>query len=139
MCSVLISLGINFVIIFIYFSLCWVFDAVRALLGCSEWDHSLAAVHGLLTAMAPLVVEHRLQHVQALLVCGSPGSRARAQWLWLSCSSACGIFPGQGSNPCLLHWQVDSLALSHQGNPGMNYNTKKKKKKSGSVSSYTII
>ena len=30
---------------------------------------------------------------------------------------ACGIFPDQGSNPCFLHWQVDSLPLSHQGNP----------------------
>ena len=28
-----------------------------------------------------------------------------------------GIFPTQGSNPCLLHWQVDSLPLSHQGSP----------------------
>ena len=26
----------------------------------------------------------------------------------LSCSEACGIFPDQGSNPCPLHWQVDS-------------------------------
>ena len=26
-----------------------------------------------------------------------------------------GIFPDQGLNPCLLHWQVDSLSLSHQG------------------------
>ena len=26
-----------------------------------------------------------------------------------------GIFPTQGSNPCLPHWQVDSLPLSHQG------------------------
>ena len=25
-----------------------------------------------------------------------------------------GIFPTQGLNPCLLHWQVDSLLLSHQ-------------------------
>ena len=25
-----------------------------------------------------------------------------------------GIFPTQGSNPCLLHWQVDSLSLSYQ-------------------------
>ena len=24
------------------------------------------------------------------------------------------IFPTQGLNPCLLHWQVDSLSLSHQ-------------------------
>ena len=30
------------------------------------------------------------------------------------------IFPTQGSNPCLLrlvHWQADSLLLSHQGSP----------------------
>ena len=31
----------------------------------------------------------------------------------LNCSTACGIFPDQGLNPCLLHWQVDSLSLSH--------------------------
>ena len=30
----------------------------------------------------------------------------------LSCSMACGIFLDQGSNPCLLHWQADSLPLS---------------------------
>ena len=28
---------------------------------------------------------------------------------------ACGIFLDQGSNPCLLHWQTDSLPLSCQG------------------------
>ena len=39
----------------------------------------------------------------------------------LSCSSACGIFPDQRSNPCLLHWQVDSLPLSHQGSPEYIY------------------
>ena len=35
----------------------------------------------------------------------------------LSCSAACGIFPDQGLNPCLLHWQVDSLPLSPQRSP----------------------
>ena len=33
----------------------------------------------------------------------------------LSCSAARGVFPDQGSNPCLLHWQADSLPLDHQG------------------------
>ena len=33
----------------------------------------------------------------------------------LSCSVARGIFLDQGSNLCLLHWQADSLPLSHQG------------------------
>ena len=35
----------------------------------------------------------------------------------LSCSTACGIFPTQGSNLCSLHWQADSLPLSYQGSP----------------------
>ena len=35
----------------------------------------------------------------------------------LSCSAAWGIFPGQGSNSCLLHWQADSSPLGHQGSP----------------------
>ena len=34
-----------------------------------------------------------------------------------SCSAACGIFPGQGSNPCPLHRQADSQPLRHQGSP----------------------
>ena len=38
-----------------------------------------------------------------------------------SCSAACGIFPDQGSNPCLLHWQADSQPLCHQGSPVLLY------------------
>ena len=38
----------------------------------------------------------------------------------LNSSAACGIFPDQGSNLCLLHWWVDSYSLYHQGSPG-NY------------------
>ena len=34
-----------------------------------------------------------------------------------SCSTACGIFPDQGSNPCPLHWQAGSQPLCHQGSP----------------------
>jgi len=29
------------------------------------------------------------------------------------------ILPDQGSNPCPLNWQTDSLPLSHQGSPGL--------------------
>ena len=32
----------------------------------------------------------------------------------LSCPAAYGILPDQGSNPFLLHWQVDFLPLSYQ-------------------------
>ena len=37
----------------------------------------------------------------------------------LSCSMVCGIFLGQGSNPCLLHWQADFFFLTteHQASP----------------------
>ena len=35
----------------------------------------------------------------------------------LGCSMACGLFLDRGLNPCLLHWQADSLPLSHQGSP----------------------
>ena len=34
-----------------------------------------------------------------------------------SCSTACGIFPDQGSNPCPLHWQAGSQPLRHPGSP----------------------
>ena len=36
---------------------------------------------------------------------------------WVAISFSRGIFLDQGSNPHLLHWQVDSLPLSHQGSP----------------------
>ena len=35
----------------------------------------------------------------------------------LSCSVACGIVPDRGWSPYLLHWQVDSCPLYHQGSP----------------------
>ena len=41
--------------------------------------------------------------------------------LGLSCPVACGIFLDQGSNPCLLNQQVDSLPQNHQGSPPWYY------------------
>ncbi|CAI9152015.1 unnamed protein product [Rangifer tarandus platyrhynchus] len=38
----------------------------------------------------------------------------------LRCLTACGIF-NQGSNSCLLHWQADSLPLSRQGSPTIDF------------------
>ena len=37
----------------------------------------------------------------------------------LSCSMGCGLFPDQESNPPSLHWQADSLSLSHQGSQNL--------------------
>ena len=48
-----------------------------------------------------------------------PGSTAVPHGL--SCSTAYGIFLGQGSNPCLLPWQADSFLLSHQGSPRVSF------------------
>ena len=55
---------------------------------------------------------------QYLQLLGSrTGSRLNTGVHGLNCSEACGIFSDQGSNPCLLHWQADSLPLRHQGSP----------------------
>jgi len=35
--------------------------------------------------------------------------------------SSPGDLPDQGLNLCLLHWQADSLPLSHQGSPKEKY------------------
>ena len=37
------------------------------------------------------------------------------QWVAIFLLLLQGIFPTQGSNPCLLDWQEDSLPLSHLG------------------------
>ena len=78
--------------------------------------------------------DERASHCSGFSCCKAPAlghmgfsSNTRAQQLWLpgsiavahelSCFAACGIFPDQGSNPCLLHGQEDSLPLSHQRSP----------------------
>ena len=46
---------------------------------------------------ASVVVAHGLQSAGSVVVVHG-----------LSCSTTCGIFPDQGSNPCPLHWQAGS-------------------------------
>ena len=63
----------------------------------------------------------------ASLVVSTQASIVSAPGLWstgsgvvvhgFSCSQMWGIFPDQGWNLCLLHWQADCLPLSHQGCP----------------------
>ena len=96
---------------FVYFWLCWVFTATQAFLqleqvGASHrggFSHCGAWPLG---GVGSGVAAPRLQSTGSVLVAHG-----------LSCLAACGIFPHQGSNPCLLHWQVNSLPLSHQGSP----------------------
>ena len=57
------------------------------------------------------------------LLLRSTGSRRTASVVVAhgpSCSTACGILPDQGSNPCPLHRQADSQPLRHQGNPAIS-------------------
>ena len=54
------------------------------------------------------------------LLLWSPGSRRAGSVVVAhgpTCSTAGGILPDQGSNPCPLHWQADSQPLHHQGSP----------------------
>ena len=67
-----------------------------------------------------------LSHVQLFcypsMDCSPPGSSVHgilhARILeWVAISFPRGIFPTQGSNPHLLHWQADSLPQSHLRSP----------------------
>ena len=101
--------------------MCWVFAASR---------------------LSPVVASGGYSSLWWLLLLQSTGSRVHeppqlwhvssvvaAPRLWstgsivvvhgLSCSTACGILLDQGWNLCLLHWEVGSLLLSHQGSPGL--------------------
>ena len=89
-------------ILFIYFWLCWVFVSVQGLfLVAASGGHSSSRCAGL-SLLRPLL----LRSAGSVIVAHGP-----------SCSVACGIFPDQGSNPCPLHWQVDSQPPRHQGGP----------------------
>ena len=96
------------IILFIYFWLCWVFAAAWASSQCIEWGYSPLQCMGFSLQRLPLL--------------RSTGSRALASVVvarGLSCSEACGIFPDQGLNLCLLPWQADSIPLTHWGSPGI--------------------
>ena len=73
-------------------------------------------VHGLVLAVASLVVEHGLR-IHGLQQLEHMDSRACGVVHRLSCSMAYGIFLDQGWNASPLHWQADSSPLDHQGSP----------------------
>ena len=87
-------LFLNYLFVFGYARLC----CCRSHAPVAEWCVGF-------TAVASLVAAPRLSS------CGAQG---------LSCSTACGIFPDQESNPCLLHWQENSLPLNPLSKPVLN-------------------
>ena len=96
-----------FIILYFYFWLRWVFVAVRRL--------SLVAASGGYSSLrcAGFSFQSTGSRRMGFSSCGSraPEHRLRGSVVvvhGLSCSATCGIFPDQGSNPCLLHWQADS-------------------------------
>ena len=81
-------------------------------LSCSHRGYSLVSEHKLLTAVASLRVEHGLQKLRLL------GSRAQRQQRWctgLVTPCMWGLPRPPETELYLLHWQVDSSPLSHQG------------------------
>ena len=97
----------NFIYLFIYFWLCWVFVSVRGLsLVVASGDHSSSRCAGLSLSRPLLPPSTGSRRAGSVAVAHGP-----------SCSTACAIFPDQGSNPCPLHQQADSQPLRHQGSP----------------------
>ena len=87
----------------------------QAFSSCSEWGYSRAEVRGHLIAVVSPVADSR--HT-GFSTCRSRtlGHRLSSCEGLNGCSMVCGIFPDQGSNMCLLRWQVYSLSLTQQGN-----------------------
>ena len=97
----------NFIYLFIYFRLCWVFVSAWGLsLVVASGGHSSSWCAGLSLSRPLLLQSTGSRRAGSVVVANGP-----------SCSVACGIFPDRGSNPCLLHWQADSQPLRHQGSP----------------------
>ena len=78
--------------------------------GLCEALHGLCeALHGLCGAQGSVIVAHGLRSQSSWASEHRLGRYdARTQLLL-------GIFLAQGLNPCLLHWQMDSFPLSHEG------------------------
>ena len=104
----------NFIYLFIYLWLCWVFVSVRGLsLVVASGGHSSSRCTGLSLSWRLLLRSTGSRRAGSAFVAHGP-----------SCSAACGILPDQGSNQCPLHWQADSQPLRHQGSPNTSiFNT----------------
>ena len=97
----------QFLLLFIYLWLCWVFVSVRGLsLVAASGGHSSSRC-ACLSLSRPLLLRSKgSRRAGSAIVAHGP-----------SCSAAGGILPDQGSNPCPLHWQADSQPVRHQGSP----------------------
>ena len=118
-CFIIQSPNLSFKKFLIYFQLCWVFVAAWTFFQLWRAGASLqlcCASFSLWWLLLLLSTGSRVCELQQLQREGSEVLVPRSQSTdsvvvayRLSCSTASGIFPDQGSNPCLLHWQVDSF------------------------------
>ena len=105
------SLPFFFFFFLIYFWLCWVFVSVQGLsLVAASGGHSSSRCMGLSLSWPLLLRSTGSRRAGSVIVAHGP-----------SCSTACGILPNQGPNPCPLHWQADSQPLCHQGSPSAHF------------------
>ena len=128
MCNIAISVHYETIsashcilMLLVYFWLWWVFVAALAFFWlswagttfhCSVWASPCSGFFCWGAQVLGRADFSSLQHMGSIV--GVPGSVVVHG---LCCSAAGGIFPDQGSNPSLPHWQADSLPLSHRGSP----------------------
>ena len=108
-----------FIVIYLFIYCCSGFPLLFGLFfSCSEWGLLSSVVHELLTAMASRCRPWALGTQTSAVAAPGPWSTGSIVVAHeLSCSVAGGICLDQGLNLCLLHWQADSLPLSHLRSP----------------------
>ena len=79
---------------------------MQAFSSCKSGVYSLAAVSGLLIAVASLVGEHGLWSMGSVVLVPRP-----------SFSTSCGMLPDQELNLCPLHWQAYSYHWTTREGP----------------------
>ena len=118
--------------IFFFFLIHWFWAVLGlhcfgfSLVAVSE-DYSLVAVRSFLLWWLLTRVRQYLWYMASAAAAQRAGSVVVAHRL--RCSTVSGIISDQGLNPCLLHWQADSLPLSHKGSPRLWLKKKKRKEK----------
>ena len=83
---------------------------VGAILHCGAWASPCSGF----SFCGALVLD---KQAQQLWPGGSRAQTAGVVVPGVSRSTACGVFPDQGSNLCPLHWQAVCYLLYHQGSP----------------------
>ena len=77
----------------------------------------MAAVGGHLIAVASPVVQTLGTQTSVVVARGLQSAGSIVVAHGFSSSAACGIFPDQGSNLCLLHWQAELFTTELPGEP----------------------